>query len=238
MRTLLLAFVAWVQGQFTRFNGCLGIIGAVTIVGYIVWGILFGLSWGGVIPTATAPTAAPTASATAAEPTATQAATATAVAAKPAKKPAAKQPTAVPVQVQATAVPTAAPPAPPAPTILVGEEGPCKGGSTNVHFVETREGIGNAGWMEYDVTIGTGEVALIWGSQIPGYGNGRSFLTVAGPWSGKIGVFNGAYRVGKVLTDLTQVQNFWADIIDCDLQRSLPIDQQKRGLYEKFRVNW
>jgi hypothetical protein len=148
-------------------------------------------------------------------------------------------PTTVPVQ--PTAVPTAPPAEPtavPVPTTLVGDEGPCKGGSSNIHFLETREGLGNSGWLEYDVSLAEEEVALIWGSQIPGYGDGRSFLTVAGPWSGRVGVFNGAVRQGRVLTDLNQVQSFWGNVIDCDLQRALPIAEQRRGLYQQFRLNW
>ena len=253
MRAIILGLASWFQAQFAKWTGCLSVLGVIAIVGYLVWGVVFGLQWFGFVPSATVePTAVPTVEATEVVPTATIAATSTQIptatatvkvaAAKPAKKPAAaaKQPVAQQqVQqavVQATAIPPTAVPA--APTVLRGDEGPCKGGTNNVHFVETREGIGNSGWLEYDITLQKGEVGLAWGSNIPGFGEGRSFVTIAGPWAGKIGIFNGAYRQGQVLTDLSQTQSFWGDIIDCDLQRSLPIDQQKRGLYQKFKVNW
>ena len=234
MRALLIAFVVWVRAQFTRFNGCLAVLGVVTILGYLVWGVIFGLQWGGFI-TPAQPTAEPTATATA-EPTATSTAEPIATKAAAAKPKPTKAKAAAPVP--PTAVPTAEPPSPPAPTPLTGDEGPCKGGTNNTHFVETREGVGNSGWMEYDITLQKGEVGLAWGSQIPGFGDGRSFVTIAGPWTGKVGIFNGAYRQGKVLTDLAQTQAFWGDIIDCDLQRALPVADQKRGLYQQFRVNW
>lgn len=215
---------------------------AIIFLGFI-WGAMTNLFevghsfWSTATPTVTAmPTATAKAVATATT-TAMPTATAKAVAAaKPASKPKPQQvqPTAVPVA--PTAVPPTAVPA--APTTLVGDEGPCKGGSTNTHFLETKEGVGNSAWLEYDIKLAQGEVALAWGSQIPGFGDGRAFITIAGPWAGKVGILNGAVRQGRVLTDLAQVQRFWGDVIDCDLQRSVPLKEQKRGLYTQFKLNW
>jgi hypothetical protein len=124
------------------------------------------------------------------------------------------------------------------PTVLTGDEGPCQGGTQNIHFVETREGRGNSGFLEYQIDIAAGEVGLAWGSEIPGFGTGRSFVTIAGPWKGTVGIFNGAVREGKVLTDLSQVQKFWGRIIDCDIQRAIPLKEQKNGLYTQYKLNW
>jgi len=106
MRALLIAFVVWVRAQFTRFNGCLAVLGVVTILGYLVWGVIFGLQWGGFI-TPAQPTAEPTATATA-EPTATSTAEPIATKAAAAKPKPTKAKAAAPVP--PTAVPTAEPP--------------------------------------------------------------------------------------------------------------------------------
>lgn len=241
MRTLLLAVLAWFQAQFLRWNGCLVAVGTISLAGYLVWGLVFGLQWGGVIPTATEPTTTPT---TEAVPTATAAATATAEPTKaPAVKPKPTKPaaaTAVPVQ--PTAVPTAVPPAPTATTethSIEGPQGPCLGGSRMLkHFNQTFS-LGSVDNYTYQIDIGSGMVALAWGSEIPGVGpGGRTFLTIAGPWKGSIGVSNGAVRVGYVLSSLKEVQEKWSQVINCDIQQSVPDNEKKWDLYHWEKINW
>ena len=253
MRAIILGLAAWFQAQFTKWTGCLSVLGVLTVIGYLAWGVFFGLSWSGVIPTATAPTTAPTASATVAVPTATAAATATAeptatavAAVKPAKKPAAKpaQPAKVVqqvVQVQATAVL----PALPAPTLtpethsIEGPQGPWLGGNRMLkHFNQTFS-LGSVDNYTYQIEIETGMVALAWGSEIPGVGpGGRTFLTIAGPWKGAIGVSNGAVRIGYVLSSLKEVQETWSEVINCDIQQNVPDDQKKFDLYRWEKIGW
>ena len=210
----------------TKMRWVLGvcIVIGVVLLAYILGTLLgYGIKqwWVFTDPTPTSTTIAKSPTPTVVVPTATSKAQKAEPTVKPAKPTALVEPTAAPQ-----------------PTILVGEEGPCKGGSTNVHFLETQEGIGNSGFLEYSIDLGVGEVALIWGSQVvPGFGSGRSFVTIAGPWVGKVGIFNGAVRQGRVLTDLAQTQKFWGKIIDCDLQRNIPLEEQK-NLYEQFKVNW
>jgi len=230
----------------TKMRWVLGvcIVIGVVLLAYILGTLLgYGIKqWVFTDPTPTSTVVVPTATSKAqkAEPTV-----------KPAKavataKPAKEVATAKPAKPTALVEPTAAP----QPTILVGDEGPCKGSSKNIHFLETEMGVGNSNELKIHFELNDGQVLLAWGSlvyryelgsdginEIP-FSEGRTFVTVKGPWKGDLKVVNGAFRKGQVLTDMSQVQSFWGDVIDCDLQRSLPVQEQRRGLYRWFKINW
>ena len=246
---MLMALVAWAQAQLGRFSGCLSVIGVVSVLVWLVW---FGSQLVGYIPTdamsfssvsSVTATAEPTATAIAtAEPSATKAAAAKP---KPTKKPAPAtavpvQPTAVPTSVPAE--PTSVPPAPTATTethSIEGPQGPCMGGSRMINHFNQTFSLGSVDNYTYQIDIGSGMVALAWGSEIPGVGpGGRTFLTIAGPWKGAIGVSNGAVRIGYVLSSLKEVQETWSAVINCDIQRDVPDDQKKFDLYRWEKIGW
>ena len=106
------------------------------------------------------------------------------------------------------------------------------------HFNQTFS-LGSVDNYTYQIDIGSGMVALAWGSEIPGVGpGGRTFLTIAGPWKGAIGVSNGAVRIGYVLSSLKEVQETWSAVINCDIQRDVPDDQKKFDLYRWEKIGW